>query len=73
MRIISEVSAQDGIDNTDKDASVREPVGNRFVVSVSMLHAGCGFTVRILVCLIRALIADWACGISHERKKVQSA
>ena len=37
---------QDGIDSADKDAGVREPVGNRFIVSAGMLHAGFGFAVK---------------------------
>ena len=46
-RAITEIPDQDEIDSADKDAGVREPVGNRFIVSAGMLHAGFGFAVKV--------------------------
>ena len=45
-KVFSEIADKDGIDSTDKDAGVREPVCNRFIVSASMLHAGFCFAVK---------------------------
>ena len=45
-RVVSEIPDKDGIDSTDKDVSVREPVCNRFIVSIGMLHAGFCFAVK---------------------------
>src|SRR5699024_3521325 len=46
QRVIPEIPDQDGIDSADKDASVREPVGNRFIVSAGMLHTDFSFAVK---------------------------
>ena len=36
-RVIPEIPDRDEIDSADKDACVREPVGNRFMVSIGMV------------------------------------
>ena len=54
-RVISEIPDQDGIDSADKDAGVREPVGNRFIVSAGMLHAGFGFAVKVFDLLNKSI------------------
>ncbi len=43
--VIPEIPDQGGTDSADRDAGVREPVGNRFV-SVSMLHTDFGFAIK---------------------------
>ena len=45
-RVVTEIPDQDGIDSADKDAGVREPVGNRFIVSAGMFHADFRFAVK---------------------------
>ena len=46
QRVISEIPDKDGIDSADKDAGIREPVSNRFIVSSGVFHAGFGFAVK---------------------------
>ena len=67
-RVIPEIPDQDGIDSADKDAGIREPVGNRFIVSLPVCSMQTLVSPsRLLICSIRALIADWVWGMPQSR------
>ena len=68
-RVIPEIPDQDGIDSADKDAGIREPVGNRFIVSAGMLHANFGFAVKAFNLLNKSIDSRLGVGNATGRHK----
>lgn len=63
--IITKLFNKDGIDCTDKDTSIRESWGNRFVVSSAMFHVDFFSLSRFWICWINSLMQDCVWGKSQ--------